>query len=50
MQLCIRADYVTLGDVLIGTTNNALGNFVNVLECEFPSDDYTSEKYILNCL
>lgn len=50
LQLCIRADYVTLGDVLIGTTNNALGNFVNVLECEFPSDDYTSEKYILNCL
>lgn len=36
--------------MLIGTTNNALGNFVNVLECEFPSDDYTSEKYILNCL
>lgn len=50
MQLCIRADYVTLGDKLIGTTNNALGNFVNVLEREFPSDDYTSEKYILNCL
>lgn len=50
MQLCIRADYVTLGDVLIGTTNNALGNFIAVLEREFPSDDYTSEKYILNCL
>lgn len=50
MQLCIRADYVTLGDVLIGTTNNALGNFIAVLEREFPSDDYTSENYILNCL
>lgn len=50
MQLCIHADYVTLGEQLIGTTNNALGDFVNVLEREFPSDDYTSEKYILNCL
>ena len=50
MQLCIRADYVTLGDKLIGTTSNALGNFVTALEREFPSDDYTSENYILNCL
>lgn len=50
MQLCIHADYVTLGDVLIGTTNNSLGDFIAVLEREFPSDDYTSENYILNCL
>lgn len=50
MQLCIHADYVALGDQLIGTTNNALGNFITVLEREFPSDDYISESYILSCL
>lgn len=50
MQLCIHADYVTLGDKLIGTTSNALGNLIAALEREFPSDDYTSESYILNCL
>lgn len=50
MQLCIRADYVTLGDVLIGTTNNSLGNLIAALEREFPSDDYTSESYVFNCL
>lgn len=50
MQLCIRADYVTLGEQLIGTTNNALGNFIVVLEREFPSDDYASESFVLNCL
>ena len=50
MQLCVLADSVTLGDQLIGTTNNALGNFIVVLEREFPSDDYTSESYLLNCL
>ena len=50
MQLCIRGDYVTLGEQLIGTTNNALGNFITVLERDFPSDDYTSESFVLNCL
>lgn len=50
MQLCIRADYVTLGEQLIGTTNNALGNFIAALEREFPSDDYASESFVLNCL
>lgn len=50
MQLYIHGSYVTLGERLIGTTNNALGNFIVVLEREFPSDDYKSENYLLNCL
>lgn len=50
MQLCIHADCVSLGEQLIGTTNNALGNFIAALEREFPSDDYASESFVLNCL